>query len=292
MSLPIVIDSDTYNELDDQFAIAYALCHPQKLEVKAMLAAPFFNERVATPSEGMQMSLSEMRRIRDLCHSDVPLFAGSPTYLPQDGGIVESAACDALIHLAMAVPEGARLYVAAIAALTNIASALLKAPQIKDRIAVYWLGGNSREFTNQNEFNLRQDRRAAQVVFDSGAPVVWFPCRGVCSHLSLSLWEATHWLQGKNSLSEALLALLTQSGITTMGQSRVLWDLAPIAALCEPQCIQTVSVPSPVVTEGYLRFPAQRHSVAYVQMIARDMVFADFFAAIGDFLPEKRLAPA
>jgi inosine-uridine nucleoside N-ribohydrolase len=216
----------------------------------------------------------------------VPLFGGSASYLPPDGGHVESPACDELIRLAMAVPQGRRLYVAAIAALTNVASALLKAPQIKDRIAVYWLGGNARDFADQNEFNLRQDRRAAQVVFDSGAPVVWFPCRGVSSHLSLSLWEAIHWMQGKNQLADALVQLMRQNCTTGMGQSRILWDMAPIAALCNPQCIRSVPVPAPLITEWCMHFAPERHSVDYVQMIMRDQVFADFFAAIGDFSPD------
>lgn len=290
MPIPIVIDSDAYNELDDQFAIAYALCRPQLLAVQAMMAAPFMNERVASPAEGMTKSLAEMRRICDLCHSIVPLYAGSTAYLPEDGGHEESPACNALIHLALSMPEGKRLYVAAIAALTNVASALLKAPQIKDRIVIYWLGGHARDFSDQSEFNLRQDRRAAQVVLDSGAPVVWFPCRGVCSHLSLSLWEASHWMQGKNPLADALLQFLRESGTVGMGQSRILWDIAPIAALCNPRCVQTEPIPSPIVTEGRLRFPPERHLVDSVQMVSRDQVFADFFAAIGDFAPEGTLA--
>lgn len=286
MPIPVVIDSDTYNEIDDQFAIAYALCRPKQLDVLAMLAAPFMNERAASPAEGMQKSLAEMRRIRDLCHSHAPLYAGSTTYLPEDGRAVESPACNELIRLAMAMPEGKRLCVAAIAVLTNIASALLKAPQIKDRIVVYWLGAHAKDFPDQNEFNLRQDRLAAQVVFDSGVPIVWFPCRGVCSHLSLSLWEANHWMQGKNVLADVLLLLLRQSNTAGMGQSRILWDIAPIAALCSPRCVQTEPVPAPIVTQGRLQFPPERHRVDYVLMISRDQVFADFFAAIGDFAPE------
>lgn len=289
MPIPVVIDSDTFNEIDDQFAIAYALCRPQALRVQALLAAPFLNEKAASPEDGMQKSLAEMKRVRALCHSRVPVYAGSSVYLPQDGTPVESPACDALIRLARAMPEGKRLHVAAIAVLTNIASALLKAPDIVDKIAVYWLGANAKDFADQNEFNLRQDRRAAQVVFDSGAPITWFPCRGVCSHLSLSLWEAGRWLKGKNVLGDALYGLLQQSGAVGMGQSRVLWDIAPIAALCQPDCVQTVPVPSPIVTEGALRLPPERPTVSYVQMIARDQVFADFFAAIGDFAPEDQI---
>ena len=42
--LTCVIDSDTYNEVDDQFAISYALLSPERLDVKAVYAAPFSSE--------------------------------------------------------------------------------------------------------------------------------------------------------------------------------------------------------------------------------------------------------
>ncbi|MDZ7339933.1 MAG: nucleoside hydrolase, partial [candidate division KSB1 bacterium] len=45
----LVIDSDTYNEIDDQFAITYPLLSPERLEVEAIYAAPFFNERSTDP---------------------------------------------------------------------------------------------------------------------------------------------------------------------------------------------------------------------------------------------------
>ena len=64
MPIPVVIDSDTFNEIDDQFAIAYALCRPQTLDVQALLAAPFVNEKAGTPAEGMCKSLAEMKRVR------------------------------------------------------------------------------------------------------------------------------------------------------------------------------------------------------------------------------------
>ena len=201
VAIPVVIDSDTYNEIDDQFAIAYALCRPQSLDVRALFAAPFVNDRAETPAEGMQKSLTEMYRVRALCHSHVPIFAGSGAFLDEENRPVESPACDELIRLAHSMPEGKRLYVVAIAALTNVASALLKAPEIAPRLSVCWLGGNARDFADQNEFNLRQDRRAAQVLLDSGAHVVWFPCRGVCSHLSLTKWEAAHWLPSRSAPS-------------------------------------------------------------------------------------------
>lgn len=38
-----VIDTDAYNEIDDQFAISYLLSHGESLRTVALYAAPFFN---------------------------------------------------------------------------------------------------------------------------------------------------------------------------------------------------------------------------------------------------------
>lgn len=36
--IKMVLDTDTYNEVDDQFALAYALLSPDKIEVEAVYA--------------------------------------------------------------------------------------------------------------------------------------------------------------------------------------------------------------------------------------------------------------
>ena len=51
----MVLDTDAYNEIDDQFAIAYALS-AGKLSVKALYAAPFLKQKSSGPAEGMQKS--------------------------------------------------------------------------------------------------------------------------------------------------------------------------------------------------------------------------------------------
>lgn len=38
----MVLDTDTYNEIDDQFAVVQALLSPDQLAVKAIYAAPFY----------------------------------------------------------------------------------------------------------------------------------------------------------------------------------------------------------------------------------------------------------
>lgn len=41
----VVIDTDTYNEIDDQYALSYLIKSDEKLDLKAIYAAPFFNEK-------------------------------------------------------------------------------------------------------------------------------------------------------------------------------------------------------------------------------------------------------
>ena len=52
--IDVVLDTDAYNEVDDQFAIAYMLKHEDKFNVKALYAAPFFNARSTGPAAGME----------------------------------------------------------------------------------------------------------------------------------------------------------------------------------------------------------------------------------------------
>lgn len=278
--IPLVIDTDAFNEIDDQFAIAYALSCPKTFDVRAILAAPFLNEKSSSPEDGMEKSLWEIRRVRALLDSDVPACAGARTFLPGGGQPAESAASDELIRLAESMPDGEKLHVAAIAAATNVASALIKAPWIAGRIRIYWLGGHAPHLPVQDEFNLRQDRAAAQALFDSGAELVWFPCAGVASHLILTIWEAERWLGGRNALCDALIMLLRGAGANGPGQSRVIWDIAPIAFLRVPDSMRTVEVPSPVITGSRIELPPGRRSVRIVQEVERDRVFCDFFRAV------------
>jgi inosine-uridine nucleoside N-ribohydrolase len=65
--------------------------------------------------------------------------------------------------------------VVAIGAITNVASALLLAPDIAERIVVVWLGGHPHGWHHTREFNLQQDVTAARHVFDCGVPLIQCP---------------------------------------------------------------------------------------------------------------------
>ena len=98
------------------------------------------------------------------------VFRGSTSYLPSETEPAVSDAAKDLAERAMEYSEEHPLYVVAIAAITNVASALLLNPEIKNRIVLVWLGGNSIHWPNNREFNLYQDVAAARIVFGCGVP--------------------------------------------------------------------------------------------------------------------------
>ena len=59
----MVLDTDAWNEIDDQFALVHVLLAPDRARLEAVYAAPFVNSRAATPAEGMGKSEAEIHRV-------------------------------------------------------------------------------------------------------------------------------------------------------------------------------------------------------------------------------------
>ena len=202
-----VLDTDCFNEIDDQFALAYLLKSSQRVNLVAIGAAPFLNKKVNTPAEGMDKSYQEIHKVLELAlpgQEKPPVWRGSETFLPDEKTPVESEAARKLVSLAMTYTPEKPLYVVAIGAVTNVASALLLEPAIRERIVLVWLGGHARHYSDNLEFNLRQDVASGRVVFGSGVPMVQLPCRGVVSQFATTRYELEHWMLGKNPLSDYL----------------------------------------------------------------------------------------
>ncbi len=200
----VILDTDAYNEVDDQYAIAYLLKSKEKLNVKAIYAAPFSNGKVSSVQEGMEASYNEIKNILKLMGEDAPVFKGSKTYLPDIQTPVFSDAARDLADRVEKYSPKKPLYIIAIGAITNIASAYFLNPKLAENAVVIWLGGNARHFAKPREYNLIQDVNAARVVMGCGVPFVQVPVMGVVSGFTISGPELEYWLKGKNPLCDYL----------------------------------------------------------------------------------------
>ena len=282
----MVLDTDAYNEIDDQFAISYALHATEKLNVLALYAAPFFNNRSSSPADGMERSYQEILKLLRLSKLECPVYRGSDRYLPDEQTPVASDAAKHLTELAMRYSPEKPLYVVAIGAITNVASALLMKPEIADNIVVVWLGGNALEWHDNIEFNFHQDVASARVVFASGAPLVMLPCLGVVSAFTSTEPELTYWLKGKNDLCDYLVQHTVEAANEyAKGRvwSRVIWDVTTVGWLLNDgrrfMLDKLIPTPIPEYDHHYAQDP-RRPLCRYVYHINRDALMGDLFAHI------------
>ncbi len=283
----MVLDTDTYNEIDDQFAVVYSLLSPN-LTVSGLYAAPFFNSRSQSPGDGMERSYQEILRLLDALGigSRDRVLRGSTGYLPAEDSPVDSPAARDLVARAR-TPRAGPLYVLAIGAITNVASALLMAPDIAGRIVVVWLGGHPYYWPDTSEFNLKQDVPAARVVFDSGVPLVHIPCKNVAEHLRTTLPEMEAYVKGRGAIGDYLFGIYRAFIPDQYARSKVLWDISTVAWLNNPDWVPTVLAPSPVLRDDLTWGPtdARRHVVRVATDVHRDDVYRDLFGRLAAHAP-------
>jgi inosine-uridine nucleoside N-ribohydrolase len=334
----IVIDTDAANEIDDPFALAWALLSPQQLDVLAVYAAPFsfeyrrqemlharrvrdgqvpattrdaemlehyaarlaFYERKGwdlaqldwpvfnPPGVGMERSFAAIAEVFDRLRlpSAGRVLRGSLGHLPGATQPLHSDAVSHLIRSARERPTDELLYVVAMGCVTNVASALLLAPDIVERIVVVWTSGYPSHAPQVNHaFNLEQDLHATRVLLDSGVPLVYLPGFHVGAQLRLSLPEMERSVQPGGAIGAHLHQLFTHNplwdlaGIDSLhAHSWVIWDVITIAWLLNPAWVPSDLVRTPQIGDDrrWQRAP-DRHPMREAYAVARDAIFGDFF---------------
>jgi pyrimidine-specific ribonucleoside hydrolase len=285
----VVIDTDTYNEIDDQFALAFLIKSPEKLKLKMINAAPFYNQNSLSPSDGMEKSYEEILKILSLMKRDDLkgiVKRGSTAYLPSETEPVDSSAANELAALASGYTENNPLYVIAIGAITNVASAILMKPEIINRVVIVWLGGHAHSWPHTKEFNMYQDVAAARVIFGCGAALVQLPCMGVVSSFTTSGPELEYWLRGKNTLCDYLVDYTTKSAIKDGGLpnwTRIIWDVTTVGWLLDGDFMEDYLCPSPIPQyDNSYSFDPTRHFIRYVYHINRDKLFEALFKKLAE----------
>lgn len=279
----VVLDTDAYNEIDDQFALSYLLRSGEKLRLKALYAAPFLNEKSSSAKDGMEKSYEEIKKVLALAKREDMLpymYRGSEAFMEDEKTPVSSSAASDLVSRALLYSPDFPLYIVAIGAVTNVASAILLNPAIRDNIVLVWLGGNAHEFGTA-EFNMKGDMAAARVVFGLSCPLVQLPCMGVVSSFTISCPELRFWLSGKNALSDYLAENTIREAARYAANSpwtRVIWDVTAVAWLLNDKdrfmTSRVVRAPMPEYNGLYAENP-NGIFMRYVNYIKRDALMED-----------------
>ncbi|MBP5236425.1 MAG: nucleoside hydrolase [Clostridia bacterium] len=290
-----ILDTDTFNEIDDQFAVTLAMT-AEDLNLLGLCAAPFHNQRSSGPADGMEKSYQELLKLRQLIDPEdkmhVPCYRGSDKYMDNIITPVKSDAAENLVRLVNEADD--IVYIGVVGCFTNVASALLLDPSIINKAVIILLGGNLFENIDANDFNLVQDRIAARVIFDCGVPVVLLPAMGgSCTDIiHMTNAEVTYYFKDKaGAIGNYLCKIFYDDecepeegeyGCNT--RQRSIFDIAaPMFARVPDNFVYTIVPARTIDGEGMYREVNDGRKMIYVPHADRNAVLSDFFTTVKKF---------
>lgn len=198
--------------------------------------------------------------------SDGRVFKGATEFMRAPYEPVVSEAAKRLVELAMSASPDDPLYVIAIACPTNVASAMLMAPEIIRNIVVVWDAGYPSNVTTlvNDSLNLDEDLYASQLLFSSGVPLVYVPGFYIAQQLNMSQADMLGYVRPSGAMGELLYQrymhnpLFTFYGINPddlFGRNWVLWDVANAAWVLSPGSVSSNLVTAPILTDSKMWQP-------------------------------------
>ncbi len=281
IKLNVILDTDTYNECDDQFALAYMLKSQDIFNVEAITVAPYSHKKIdVSVKEGQALSYNEILKICNWLNFDTTnkVFKGSNDYM-MNGYDESNDAINKIIEIAL---KNDKTYIMAIGAITNVALAIKKEPKIIDKIEVIWLGGHSFLQKDNLEFNFRQDMEAVKTVFESNVKLTVIPCKNVASNLRTSIYELNHYLKDKSELCNYLIDRFYNDGYHGIQERRVIWDISVVAYLINRNWFKEEMISCPKINDDTTYSKTQnRHKITMVNDLDADKIYADLFGKLG-----------
>ena len=283
-NLRVIIDTDAACEADDPFAIAQALMSP-KLMVKGILAEHFVVE------DSVQRSYDDVRTILDAMDiNDVPAFIGEPGakaagyFENSDAEEVVSPAVDFLSKEAMREDE-APLYVLCQGAITNVAVAIKKCPEILDRMTIVWIGTHGLAQVPWREFNSGNDVAAANYIL-SHVKNLWLIPSNVYVTITVGLAELQQKVFpcgkiGRHLFENMITYNNSPAAGWTKGESWSLGDSPAIGVALNPDCGHYIEHEAPFVNEDTsFSFGKGNPKIRIYTDIDSRYLLEDFFAKL------------
>ncbi len=272
----VILDTDTYNECDDQFALTYLIKHQDLFNIEAITIAPYSHHKhfVSVP-EGQELSFNEAIKICNyLCFDTSKIYRGSIDYI-QNGYTQDNDAVNKIIEIAK---SNEKTYILAIGAITNIALAIKKEPKITSKIEIVWLGGHQLGFENNREFNFKQDVEAVKIVFNSNALLTVLPCREVVSKLNIDLKTLKEKICNKSEFYDYLIERFHNDGYNGIREERPIFDVAVIAYMVNKKWFKTTIINRPEILEDLsYKLTNDKRKITFVTDINRQKIYNDFF---------------
>ena len=282
MKKHVIIDTDTNNEADDQFALAYLIKNKDLFFIDAITIAPYSHHRSRLTNvwESQELSYDEAKRVCEFLDFDTSLiYKGSDDYLINNCKETNEAV-EKIIDISL---KNDKTNILALGALTNIALAIIKEPRIVDRIEVIWLGGHEIGYENNLEYNFKQDVKAVKTIFESNVKLTILPCNNVISVLKININEVKENIENKSKLCDYLIKKFFNDGYHGDTPNRIVWDIAVVAYLVNKNWFEETIMDCPEISENMsYKLAKNKRKVTFVTKANRDSIYKDLFYKLSD----------
>jgi inosine-uridine nucleoside N-ribohydrolase len=281
----IVLDCDTKNEVDDQFAIAYALGLPSgTLDVRGVVSV---HDTTAHGPVSRNIYQEEAERVVALCGSEVPCIPGAERPMEDRHTPVESEGLEFLVEEA----RRESLTIIATGPATDVASMLLVAPEVRENVRVVWLGGFGDEESYERykmggELNGRADIASWSRLFEDSVELLQAPGWSGPHKLVVEGHSFAQDLRNlgrpiADYLAEILVAEIEEKGGELGPKEKIIWDVACISAVAEPAAvtIERLAVPA-LDAAGAHDFSQRGREVEVLTDLDEERVLAGMMAAL------------
>ena len=282
----VVLDCDTANEVDDQFAIAHALGQPEGvIDVRAVVSV---HNTTAHGPGSRDMYQDEAERVVGLCGGGVPCITGAGRPMNSRDEPVPSPGLEFLIDEASQGP----LTVVATGPATDVASLLVAEPGLRENVRVVWLGGfgdagvyGRHKF---HELNGRADIAAWRVLFEEDIDLLLVPGWPAPAKLLVRAAPFAEEVRALGNPATSYLAEILELWVAEYGGpidaegEKILWDVACVAAVADPASVTVERRALPTLDAAAAHdYALQGREVDTVVDLDRERVLRGMMEALG-----------
>jgi hypothetical protein len=293
--IPVIIDTDANNELDDQHALAYLFFNDDVFETLGVTVNATYN------GGEIDQHYAEAERVMKLSgvYGDIPLLTGANGDFEEIRPNLDEENYDGKEAVDFIIAEARKerpqkLILLPIGKLTNIALALEKAPDIKENVRIVWLGSNYPEPGEYNQENdipslnyiLEQEVPFDMVTVRYGEPSGSDAVRATPEDIEREMAGAGPEVEpvtgrhGGSFTNFGDYSINLFDGIDLYGDppSRALFDVVAVAILKNPAWGEDKEIPAPeVVGEQWQEQPQNSRTITVWENFDEDAILEDFY---------------
>jgi purine nucleosidase len=246
-STKTIIDTDSGNEIDDQFAIARALTDKDLIVIGLISSQWNFHENASDSSVMVSQKINE-EILEVLNMTDIPHPAGADKMLRYNGKLMPQPSRGAkfIIDNAHGLASGEKLKVITLGSTTNLASAILMDSSIIPYLDCYIMGlkyDPFRKAWDKNEFNTRNDLDAMDFILNTENLDLTIMTTSISGDLKFQKKETFEKLGNKGDIWNWLLECWEKN--FPDHQEWIMSDVAIIEAILNPKLAKVREVYTP-----------------------------------------------